>query len=65
MKTHIFAEQCGIMELYCHTYVWQKFRENNVFTKKVTKDLVWRIFFSVTIKLSKEKIREIDSFRIL
>ena len=26
-----------IMEIYCHTYLWQKFRENDVFTKEVLK----------------------------
>ena len=26
------------------THLWQKFRENNVFTKEVTKELIWRNF---------------------
>ena len=30
--------------MYMH--VWQKFRENNVFAKKVSKELIWQIFLS-------------------
>ena len=39
-------------QFYCHTYLWQKFRDNNAFTKEVTKELIWRNFFSVTVNFS-------------
>ena len=32
-----------VMEIYC-TF-WQKFRESNVFSKQITKELIWRNIF--------------------
>ena len=29
------------------THFWQKFRESNVLTKEITKELIWRKFFSI------------------
>ena len=34
------------------THFWQKFRENNGFTKEITKELIWRNIFSVRVKSS-------------
>ena len=34
------------------THLWQKIRESNGFTKEVTKGLIWRFFFSVTVNFS-------------
>ena len=31
------------------TLFWQKFRETNVFTKEITKQLIWRNYFSVRV----------------
>ena len=43
MEKHIVE----ITEIYCHTSLWQNFRESNVFTKENTKakESVWRNFF--------------------
>ena len=31
------------------THFWQKFRESNVFTVEIAKELIWRNFFSVRV----------------
>ena len=36
----------------CLTLFWQKFRESNVFTKQITKKLIWRNIFSVRLNFS-------------
>ena len=40
-----------IMKISCHTitHLWQKFHENNVFSKEVTKELIRRKKLSVTV----------------
>ena len=49
---------------YCHfqtvpklqrfslTHFWQKFRERNVFTKEITKELIWRNIFLARLNFS-------------
>ena len=35
------VSQCGnFCDLVCRTYFWQKFRESNVFTEEITKELI-------------------------
>ena len=37
------------LQKFTLTLFWQKFRETNVFTKEITKQLIWRNYFSVRV----------------
>ena len=44
--------QCGKSWKFTLPLFWQKFHESNVFTKEITKELIWRNIFSVRVNFS-------------
>ena len=47
MRLHHLVHTVWKLRKFSLTLFWQKFRESNVFTKEITKELISRNFFSV------------------
>ena len=50
-NAQIFCSQCGNYRKSL-SLLWRKFRESNVFTKEITKELIWRNFLRMTVNFS-------------
>ena len=55
----VHSVRVEITEILYHTF-WQKFRENNVFTKEITKEFISRNIFSV-----REDLRNFHAVQLL
>ena len=53
-REFLIFPRCTVWKLprFSLTHSWQKFRESNVFTKEITKELIWRNIFLVRLNLS-------------